>query len=242
MAELVDPMFRDDRREESKVDKVVSYVLTMVRDGRIAKGDRLPPERTLAEELKMSRAVVREALSALQISGYVERRAGDGTFLAVSPEELETTSSSHVPVSMSLVDALELRMDLEIAAVVLACRRARPSDILRMEAIIVAMREYVDDENYEGYLDASMDLHLSIGRAAHSAPLQMSQSRNTEKARCDQWLLAERYTPKIAERSIAEHEAIVEGIRQRDVVAATNAVWQHYNEYPTIAGEDPDSE
>jgi GntR family transcriptional repressor for pyruvate dehydrogenase complex len=242
MAELSDPLFRDDRREESKVDKVVSYVLAMVRDGRLKKGDRLPPERTLAEELKMSRAVIREALSALQISGYVERRPGDGTFLSVSEEELETTSSSRVPVSMSLVDALELRMDLEIAAVVLACRRARPSDVLRMEAIIIAMREYLDEENYEGYLDASMDLHLSIGRASHSAPLQISQSRNTEKARCDQWLLAERYNPKIAERSIAEHEAIVEGIRQRDVNAATDAVWQHYNEYPTVVNEEQEAE
>ncbi len=218
----------------SKVDRVIEHVLGMVNDGSLKPGDRLPSERFLADDLKMSRTVVREAMSALQLSGTIDRRAGDGSYLNVSAEELSDVSGPRLPTGMSLVDALELRMALEVASVALACTRARPSDLLRMEATVTAMKEFLQDEDYEGYLDASMDLHLAIGRAAHSHPLQISQAEITEKARCDQWLLVEQYTPEIASRSLQEHSAIVRALRKRDMEAAVHAVERHYLEYPTI--------
>lgn len=53
-----------------------------IHDGRLAAGDRLPPTRTLAERLDVSRTVVLEAYRQLRTEGYVEARVGSGTYVA----------------------------------------------------------------------------------------------------------------------------------------------------------------
>lgn len=222
--------------DNSKVSRVVAHLRTLVDAGTVVRGGRFPSERNLARDLKLSRAVVREALSALQLSGDIESRTGDGSYLAVEPQDFGQSSSVRMVAGLGLVDALELRMALEIAAAALACGRARHSDILRLDASLEAMAEYLEEDEYEAYLDASMDLHLAIGRAAHSRPLAESQAETTEAARCDQWLLAEHYTPPIAKASFEEHAAIVRAIAARDVAAAVEAVRNHYEEYPTFSG------
>lgn len=223
---------------DSKGTRVIAHLRGMVAEGRMKQGDRFPSERILAQDLKISRAVVREALSALELSGDVERRTGDGSYLAVAPENFGESSSIRMAAGLDLVDAMELRMDLEIAAAALACSRARRSDILRLEAGVEAMSEYLEEEDYEAYLDASMDVHVAIGRAAHSRPLADSQTEITETARCDEWLLAEHYTPEIAQTSFEEHSAIVQAISARDVAAAVEAVKRHYENYPTFTKLD----
>ena len=60
-------------------DRVVTQLLEQLRSGRYAGLDRLPAELDLAAELGVSRTVVRDALSTLERSGYVERVRGIGT-------------------------------------------------------------------------------------------------------------------------------------------------------------------
>jgi len=58
-------------------------LLTSIKLGIVTPGDRLPPERELADRLNVSRATLREAIRALQQSGYVESRRSryGGTFV-----------------------------------------------------------------------------------------------------------------------------------------------------------------
>jgi GntR family transcriptional regulator, transcriptional repressor for pyruvate dehydrogenase complex len=62
-------------------EEIVRQVKTMIAEGRLASGDRLPPERELAEKFLVSRTSVREALRALESLGLVEIRPGEGTFI-----------------------------------------------------------------------------------------------------------------------------------------------------------------
>jgi DNA-binding FadR family transcriptional regulator len=69
--------------------EIVRQIKTMVQEGRLKSGDRLPAERDLAERFKVSRASVREALRALQSMGLIEIRSGEGTFVReISVESL----------------------------------------------------------------------------------------------------------------------------------------------------------
>ena len=52
--------------------------------GRLAPGERIPPERELAEHLSVSRMTVRQALASLAARGLVERGVGRGTFVRES--------------------------------------------------------------------------------------------------------------------------------------------------------------
>jgi Transcriptional regulators len=53
----------------------------MIADGELAPGDRLPPERKLAESLGVSRGSLRQAFHILAERGIIESRQGDGTYL-----------------------------------------------------------------------------------------------------------------------------------------------------------------
>src|SRR5882672_5693370 len=70
-------------------EEIVRQVKAMIAEGRLKGGDRLPPERDLAEKFVVSRTSVREALRALESLGLVEIRPGEGTFVRqVSIESL----------------------------------------------------------------------------------------------------------------------------------------------------------
>src|SRR2546422_7051651 len=72
-------------------EEIVRQVKAMIADGKLKGGDRLPPERDLAEKFVVSRTSVREALRALESLGLVEIRPGEGTFIPeVSPRRIST--------------------------------------------------------------------------------------------------------------------------------------------------------
>src|SRR5438034_10323759 len=77
------PVFRPIRTPRV-YSEVVSQILRLVEDGRIGAGDRLPPERILAQQLGVSRSSVREAMTALEVLNVVEIRAGTGIFVGPS--------------------------------------------------------------------------------------------------------------------------------------------------------------
>src|SRR5260370_4872733 len=60
-------------------EKVVQQIHAMIRDGLLNAGDRLPPERELAETFQVSRSSLRDAIRALEVMGLVQARQGEGT-------------------------------------------------------------------------------------------------------------------------------------------------------------------
>src|SRR5258707_14273136 len=62
-------------------EEIVRQVKRLIAEGKVKSGDRLPPERDLVEEFMVSRTAVREALRALEGSGLIDVRAGEGAFV-----------------------------------------------------------------------------------------------------------------------------------------------------------------
>ena len=222
---------------KSKTSVAIDRILGMIEGSSLKEGDRLPSERALAAEMKVSRATVREAIMALQIAGRVESRSGDGTYILDRPVGLGDDDTK-LRAGVDITEALEYRMAIEISASIMACRRARRSDVMRMQAVMEAMSEFVSEEDYEAYLDASMDLHLAIGQASHSKELRKVHDALTEQVRDDEWLLAESYNSEVAERSIQIHREIVDAIAAKDIARVVRAVEIHYVDYPTLGEMD----
>ena len=61
--------------------------------GKYAPGDRLPPERDIAESYSVSRSVVREALIMLELETVVEVRKGSGVYVLHQPEDSQPESA-----------------------------------------------------------------------------------------------------------------------------------------------------
>jgi DNA-binding FadR family transcriptional regulator len=78
----VEPLWRPVRGGNA-FEITVARLAQAIRLGLVLAGDRLPPERELAEKLQVSRVTLREAIRALREAGYLESRRGrtGGTFV-----------------------------------------------------------------------------------------------------------------------------------------------------------------
>ncbi len=129
-------------------ERVIAQLKQLISSAHIEVGQKLPPERTLATHLGVSRVVVREALRSLEQAGFVEIRPGAarGAFV---------TAALHKPLSNSVRDLVsggkltarhffEARRAVECASLALAAERASAEDIARLRAI---NRRLLDDLN-----------------------------------------------------------------------------------------------
>src|SRR5437899_11653067 len=119
-------------------EEIVRQVKQLIAEGRFKSGDRLPPERELAEKFVVSRTSVREALRALESLGLIAIRPGEGTFVRevsidalVGPLALMMTSQRE-----AIAELFEARRVLEPATAALGARRATPDEVQDMERIL----------------------------------------------------------------------------------------------------------
>src|SRR5688572_14232538 len=86
-------------------EHIVEQIQALIGEGKLKPGDQLPPERLLAETFGVSRTSVREALRALELSGFIEGRQGGGTFVrARSASELVQPLASALLVGKQQLD------------------------------------------------------------------------------------------------------------------------------------------
>jgi len=148
-------------------------ILEAIRAGRYGVGDRLPPEREVAEQMGISRPLVREALSALQIVGVLESRPGNGTYVTRGASAAdEVPALSLIEESDSLVEAFEARRLLEEGIVALACRKAACEDLDRLRRALEALGKAAEAEDFEAFNDANVAFHRALARAAHNGLLE----------------------------------------------------------------------
>lgn len=128
-------------------------------------GDRLPPERVIAEQMGVSRPSVREALSALQLVGVLETRAGDGTYVVKGLDRREAAISL-LEEHESPVDALEARRVLERSIVQMAAARVTPESLATALRAMDSLRLAATLRDYEAFAAANSPFHLAIVRMA----------------------------------------------------------------------------
>jgi GntR family transcriptional repressor for pyruvate dehydrogenase complex len=110
----------------------------MIASGHLKAGDRLPPERELAQLFGVGRCTLREAVRVLESLGHVEVRAGEGTFLA---EGDAAATRGHFPPELfsewsNRLNLFELRTVLEPGLASLAARRVTPDHLTKMREVL----------------------------------------------------------------------------------------------------------
>jgi len=128
----------------------IGNIMSLVRAKRIEAGERLPSERDLAERFDMSRGVIREALAALEVMRFIERRPNSGIYLRDTEAEgsfeaLVLQAHLGLPIKVSeVVQALELRRIMEVQAIRLACERATPKDLRAIRLSLEAANKRIE--------------------------------------------------------------------------------------------------
>jgi len=206
-------------------EEIVRQVKAMIAEGRLKGGDRLPPERDLAEKFVVSRTSVREALRALESLGLVEIRPGEGTFVRqVSIDALvEPLALLMVSQREGIGELFEARRLLEPSLAALAAARATPEEIQEMERIL----EEQSKEIVSGRTGLAQDaqFHAAIGAAAHNRAITriahaimdlLTQSREESLN-----------IPGRPTRSHEDHRRILAAITRRDADGARKAMLDH---------------
>jgi GntR family transcriptional repressor for pyruvate dehydrogenase complex len=213
--------------------KVSSQIAEQIRSsilaGQFTPGDKLPPERELAEMFGVSRPSVREALNVLASTGLVISHQGGGT---VVKSLVDTTAGN--PLSELIrtqqdraLDVIEVRKSMESWTAFYAAQRALPEDIRRMEEIISGM-----ERNLEGLFpseDLDANLHIVIARATHNIVwlhLMQSLFDAMKEFQLSIWR-AVYITSEDHHRLYQHHRAIFEAIRAHDAAAAREAMAVH---------------
>lgn len=212
--------------------QIVDQISRMIRDGSLRPGDRLPPERQLAEEFGVSRAAVREALSALGLMGLVEVRPGEGTFVRSATEEGLAT-----PLALLLalerdeaigLELLEIRSALESYSAYLAAMRREPEDLAVMEAAMERMK--AESPVGQAAADADWQFHNAVASAAGNGLMVHIMRTLSEymqegiKEYRSQLLLR---IPDTEQQLLHEHQAILDAIRDRSPELAHDRMRAH---------------
>src|ERR1700736_3981634 len=142
-------------------DRIYEEILEQIVSGKFSIGDRLPSENQIGSEYKVSRAVVREALSRLLADGVVVTRQGAGTFVHQKPGR-EFLRLAPIGGIADLMRCFEFRIALEGEAAALAAQRRREDDL---KAIADAFDE-LNHINAAGQLGIQEDIRFHAAIAA----------------------------------------------------------------------------
>ncbi len=204
-------------------EETMERVVHAIRLGQFPPGSKMPPERELAEMLRVSRTTLREALAELQASGYVTVRRGryGGTYVVQSLPQLSGRPAGLLNAD-EVWDLLTLRRILEPAAAELAARRDLSG----------AQR----DQLWQGHLEcaaASVGHYRPLDSRLHLLIAELSGSSSLlgvvadARARVNELLDRIPLLPRNLEHSGEQHEAIVQAVLDADPEAARAAMLDH---------------
>jgi GntR family transcriptional repressor for pyruvate dehydrogenase complex len=218
--------------------EIALQIKAHIESGEFSVGARLPAERELARQLKVSRPSVREALIALEVEGLVEVKTGAGVFVCERRRSLALTPSSEGPLEIMLARAL---IEGDIAA--RATKKMHQADLKELERIVQAMTPSAT--NQESCLPNDRAFHIYIAEKAGNnvlvrfvaelfdarhTPLSVQFGKHFENA--STWMDA-----------IAEHQEIIKAFAERVPLAAKRAMERHlrhsYSRWTKQIGDDP---
>lgn len=154
-------------------DVIMQRIEEMIMDGALRPGQRLPPERDLAEEFEVSRPSLREALQKLAAKGLLVSRQGGGTFVAENlgdglVDPLLDLFRSHPEAQY---DLLEFRHALEGVSAYYAALRSTVADREVLQARLDDLERYHEQKAFDKEVAADVEFHLAIAAAAHNVVL-----------------------------------------------------------------------
>jgi len=215
--------------------QVVEQVQNLIRNGKLKPGDKLPPERILAERLGVSRPSVREGIVALEILGLVDSRGGKGNIVKnVDNSLILKQNFEHLEEEESPFELLEARKIIEVDVAGYAAQKVQTEDIASIGQTLGDMRNIVDNlsvsKEYEKGMEFDREFHISIARATHNAVLLRIVTHLLENLKEDLWVRLKEKSwglPGRPQKYLKEHEEILDAIEKKASAIARKKMYQH---------------
>jgi DNA-binding FadR family transcriptional regulator len=206
---------------------ISEQIRTAIVTGRLKAGDRLAPERELAEQFGVSRVTVRDALRSLEAMGLIEVKVGarGGAFVTAptGSKVAQTMSDMMLMSATTPEDIVEARLIVELGTVTLACARATDEDLVELRGLCDLGRDALAAGTYTPEL--SWDFHARLAKAAHNGAVGgLTQSFRSSLSMHP---LRVREGPRAHELTVTEHLRIVEALERGDAGSARREMADH---------------
>lgn len=206
-------------------EDVSEQLVSLIVNGNLKKRDKLPPERDLMKQFGVGRGTLRQAIGSLSMMGVLTVRAGSGTYVTVTKEELlvHPLSWSTAVGRHMAQELMEARHILETAIVELAAQRAREDDITEMRHCLIQMK--TSKGNVNNMITFDMSFHTALAKASKNTQLFsfFLQIRNSMQSLGEQVLSI----PSVYEKAVEGHAKILSAIEAHDVERAKAELSNH---------------
>lgn len=229
----IDSNFRQISRTTLQ-QQIVGQIELLIDDGKLKHGDRLPPERKLAEIFEVSRHSVREAIRTLEEKGILKSKPGSGTFVILEDKSsvLDYIADVIRKEKTEQKEVFEFRRLLEPQIAGLAAKNAKAEDIDNLKRILDRQKS---GEAPDQVKKQDQDFHMGLARATGNKILVEIVELLTEiidKSRIKRLISEKRY-----QKSVRGHSRILEAVMAQDEELARQTMLSHITEIEkTVTG------
>ncbi len=158
----------EEKSNQKAYERVFDYFQAEITTGSLRLNDKIPTERALSEQLKVSRNSAREALHVLEMMGLIECIQGSGNYIRCNTREYMTKLMSLTMVleHIDYREVFEMRCGFEETSLSAAVEGARPDELARMKEVLEAM-----DQPMSAHKSAALDVEF------HKILMEMSHNR-----------------------------------------------------------------
>ena len=211
---------------ETPVDKIIRQIRSLITTGQLNSGDKLPPERKLAEKLGVSRTHVRDAIRKLEFYGILKTQPQSGTVVSgMGITALEGLITDVLKLEKTDFRSLiETRVILEANGAKLAAERRTPEDLIEIEKALIAYEGKV--KLNQSAVEEDLMFHLKIAEASKNAVLKSLMLIITPDI-VNSFIQYKVCDDAIDTKVIIEHQAIFQHIIDGNGEAASEAMKKH---------------
>jgi GntR family transcriptional regulator, transcriptional repressor for pyruvate dehydrogenase complex len=206
-------------------EEVAARIRGLIAEGELRPGEALPSERKLAEQFKVGRAVIREAIRQLEVSGLVESRHGGGNYVReVTVEHLVAPIASVLNGMSHLREELmDARLFFEPQIARAAAARATPEDLRLLEDAI--RRQEVRAASGQSGAEEDAEFHELLARSTHNTVVERVMEVIDNLLEDSQARLFR--SVQRARISLEGNRRVLEAVRSHDQEAAHRAMVEH---------------
>jgi len=212
-------------------EEIVEQIKQLMAGGELKPGDKLLPERELAERLQVSRASVREAIRALEMMGFVEIRPGDGTFVRdTNTDDIIQPLAMFLAVEKtSLLEMFAIRMIFETATARMAAEQASEEEVGEIKTALEKMIKSLNVQDSEKGEEYDTAFHYAVAEATHNGLLirlfrTISEDFSRAVSTARRQLYTDEHNPQ---KIIDQHRRIYEAIKNHNPNLAAQAMLEH---------------
>lgn len=221
--------------------QIVDQIIDLIREDKLKNGDRLPSEKVLSTKFCASRATIREAMSALEISGLVEGKVSQGYFITQDASNrlannliLRDLIKNHSPY-----EVFETRSEIEPIIGSIAANRRNKEDLEELKSSLEKLNSLGNNllyslendlQKYDVYMEEDRNFHLIISKSTHNSVIYYLYNGVSLMLKEKMWKIMKKKSlmkDGNIEKFEKEHTDIFNAIKDKDPVNTKRLIKEH---------------